>query len=111
TPAAVSSTDSAALNGADYLGPYIYPHPLALLPVGAARASVIDFNGDGSPDYVLQKPSTHETAIWYLNNNVYTGSDSGPTLPANWDLRCVWRTLIAAAVQIMSCSSPPPIKQ
>ncbi len=72
----------------DYV-PYIYPHPLTLVPVGAARASVTDFNGDGSPDYVLQKPSTHETAIWYLDNNVYTGSDSGPTLPANWDLRCV----------------------
>jgi hypothetical protein len=49
---------------------------------------------------VLQRPSTHETAIWYLDNNVYIGSDSGPTLPASWNLKCVWRTLIAAAMQI-----------
>jgi len=27
-------------------------------------------------------PSTHETAIWQR----YIGSDSGPTLPANWSL-------------------------
>ena len=89
TPSAVSSTYTAALNGINYVGPFIYPHPLTLLPVGTARAAVADFKGDSSPDYVLQRPSTHETAIWYLDNNVYTGSDSGPTLPASWDLRCV----------------------
>jgi hypothetical protein len=84
TPAQVSATYTAALNGVDYVGPFIYPHPFTLLPVGTARAVVRDFDGDGSPDYVLQKPSTHETAIWYLNNNVYIGSDAGPTIPTNW---------------------------
>jgi FG-GAP-like repeat len=84
TPAHVSATYTAALNGIDYVGPFIYPHPFTLLPVGTARAVVRDFNGDGSPDYVLQKPSTHQTAIWYLNNNVYVGSDAGPNIPANW---------------------------
>jgi hypothetical protein len=56
---------------------------------GAARAAVIDFNGDGSPDYVLQNAGTHQTAIWYLNNNVYVGSTYGPTLSAGWGLRGV----------------------
>jgi hypothetical protein len=68
--------------------PYIYPHPLTLLPVGTARASVTDFNGDGSPDYVLRRASTQQTAIWYLDNNVYAGSALGPTL-APWRLAAV----------------------
>src|SRR6185437_8162806 len=34
-------------------------------------AVVADFNGDGHPDYVLRNPSTRQTAIWYLNNNVF----------------------------------------
>jgi FG-GAP-like repeat len=54
-----------------------------------ARASVADFNGDGHPDEVLQKPSTHQTAIWYLDNNLLIGSVYGPTLPGTWGLACV----------------------
>jgi len=50
------------------------------------RAAVIDFNGDGSPDFVLQNTSTSQTAIWYLNNNVYVSAAYGPTLPAGWSL-------------------------
>ena len=45
-----------------------------------------DFNGDNKPDYVLYNSGTHQTAIWYLNNNVYVGGAFGPTLPANWSL-------------------------
>jgi VCBS repeat protein len=55
----------------------------------AARAAVADFNNDGHPDYVLRKTTTLETAIWYLNNNVYIGSAYGPTLPARWWFACV----------------------
>ena len=51
-----------------------------------SRAAVIDFNSDARPDYVLQKPSTRQTAIWYLNNNVYIGGAYGPTLVAGWAL-------------------------
>jgi hypothetical protein len=51
-----------------------------------ARAVVADFNGDGYPDFVLQAASTHQTAIWYLNNNVHIGGAYGPTLPAGWGL-------------------------
>jgi hypothetical protein len=51
------------------------------------RAAVSDFNGDGHPDYVLRDTSTRQTAIWYLNNNVFIGSAYGPTLRAGWGLR------------------------
>ncbi len=27
---------------------------------------------------------THQTAIWYLNNNVFVSGVFGPTLPVNW---------------------------
>ena len=46
----------------------------------AAGVAISDFNGDGHPDYVLYNACTHQTAIRYLNNNVHTGSASGPTL-------------------------------
>ena len=45
-----------------------------------------DFNGDSKPDYVLYNASTQQTAIWYMNNNVYAGGAYGPTLPAGWSL-------------------------
>jgi hypothetical protein len=65
--------------------PYVYPHPLVS---ATARAVVADFNGDGRPDWVLYA-GTRQTAMWYLNNNVYVGSDFGPTLPAGWELSSV----------------------
>jgi hypothetical protein len=68
--------------------PYFYPHPLTAMPTGAARALVTDFNGDGGPDFVLQRASTHATAIWYMNNNVVAGGDYGPTLTP-WRLAAV----------------------
>ena len=43
-----------------------------------------NFNGDAKPDYVLHNASTRRTAIWYLNNNTYTGARLGPTLPVGW---------------------------
>ena len=45
-----------------------------------------DFNGDGKTDYVLQNVSTRQTALWYLNNNIFLGGASGPTIPAGWSL-------------------------
>jgi FG-GAP-like repeat len=53
------------------------------------RALVGDFNGDGHPDYVVQNVTTHQTALWYLDNNVLIGGDLGPTLPGSWRLRGV----------------------
>jgi hypothetical protein len=52
----------------------------------AVRATISDFNGEGHPDYVLSNASTRQTAIWYLNNNVFVGGAPGPTLPAGWAL-------------------------
>ena len=37
-----------------------------------------DFNLDGKPDYVLYKPSTRQTAVWFLNNNVLIGGAVAP---------------------------------
>jgi hypothetical protein len=37
--------------------------------VGAA-----DFDRDGHPDFALFNSSTRQTAIWYLNNNVYVSA-------------------------------------
>ena len=51
------------------------------------RAAVSDFNGDGHPDYVLRNTSTRQTAIWYLNNNVFINALYGPTLRVGWGLR------------------------
>src|SRR6516164_5099749 len=52
------------------------------------RAIVADFNGDLHPDFVLYNPSTRQTAIWYMNNNVHIGSHFGPTIPTGWVLEC-----------------------
>src|SRR5438045_7094105 len=43
-----------------------------------------DFNQDSKPDYVLYNAVTHQTVVWYLDNNVFIGGAFGPTLPANW---------------------------
>jgi hypothetical protein len=39
-----------------------------------------------TPDFVLYNPRTYQTAVWYMNNNVFTGAVFGPTLPAGWSL-------------------------
>ena len=44
-----------------------------LFPVAGNWSAAADFNGDSNPDYVLYNASTRQTAIWYLNNNVYVG--------------------------------------
>jgi len=65
--------------------PYTYPHPL-VTSAGAGTAVITDFNSDGHPDYVLSNPSTHQTAIWYLNNNSYQNGALGPSIRAGWSL-------------------------
>ena len=63
--------------------PYTYPHPLT---ASVPRAVVTDFNTDGSPDFVLRRNGTGETALWYLSNNVLVNGDFGPTLPNSWNV-------------------------
>ena len=54
--------------------------------MGAWRlVTVGDFNGDHKPDYVLFNFSTLQTAIWYMNNNVFVSGAFGPTLPVAVD--------------------------
>ena len=56
-------------------------------PTLAGRATVGDFNGDGHPDWVLRNAGTSQTAIWYMNNNVFVGGAYGSTLIAGWALK------------------------
>src|SRR5437773_2714351 len=68
--------------------PLLIALALVAWAAGAGGAGISDFNGDGHPDYVLflQNAKTPQTAIWYLNNNVFISSASGPTLPSWWFL-------------------------
>jgi hypothetical protein len=55
-------------------------------PMVSATTARGDFNSDGKPDYVLYNGGTHQTVVWYMNNNVFAGGALGPTLPAGWRL-------------------------
>src|SRR5438067_13315493 len=61
---------------------YGAPSPLAVPE--ATPTALYDVNGDGERDYLLYNVSTRQTAVWYLNNNVFIGGAFGPTLRVNW---------------------------
>jgi FG-GAP-like repeat len=61
---------------------YLAFSPRAPVPVPIPT----DFNSDRKPDYVLYNPSTRQTAIWYLSNNVLIAGLFGPTLPVGWSV-------------------------
>src|SRR6266481_2864366 len=50
---------------------------------------VTDFNSDARPDFLLSNPITRQTAVWYLNNNIFIGSAAGPTLPGCWQVGAI----------------------
>jgi len=56
------------------------------LAVASGTTSQFDFNRDGKNDYLLFNPSTRQSAIWYMNNNVRVSGAYGPTLPVGWTL-------------------------
>jgi hypothetical protein len=55
-------------------------------PQWPGTVAAVDFDSDGDPAYVLYNVGTRQTAIWYLNNNLYASSAWGPTLPVGWSL-------------------------
>src|SRR5438477_12962798 len=58
TPAGAKSTFASGLS---------QPSGLAFEQPPAAY----DFNQDSKPDYVLYNAVTHQTVVWYLDNNVF----------------------------------------
>ena len=40
------------------------------LPAGWRFIDIADFNQDGKPDYLLFNPTSLQSAIWYMDNNV-----------------------------------------
>ena len=54
------------------------------LGVASGTTSRFDFNRDGKPDFMLLNPTTRQTVIAYMNNNVYFSAAFGPTPPAGW---------------------------
>jgi hypothetical protein len=62
------------------------PPPPSPTPTLGGRATVGDFNNDDHPDIVLLNLPTRQTAIWYLNNNLYVGGAYGPSIRAGWVL-------------------------
>jgi hypothetical protein len=53
---------------------------------GAVPCANKDFDHDDKPDYVLYNGGTHQTAVWYMNNNAFAGGALGPTLPPSWNV-------------------------
>ena len=58
-------------------------------PSGWNLIKAADFNGDGKPDYALFNANTRQTAVWYMNDNVFVGGAYGPTLAVGWGLKGV----------------------
>src|SRR5207248_1977694 len=58
--------------------------PPTMSSAAGSVVGVADFNRDGHPDYLLFNSSTRQTAIWCLNNNVFSLGQFGPTIPAGW---------------------------
>jgi hypothetical protein len=62
------------------------PTPEPNPTTSAGIAMVADFNRDAHSDWVVRNANTHQTAIWYPNNNVLIGRAYGPTLPVGRSL-------------------------
>src|SRR5262245_35543808 len=58
-------------------------------PSGGNLITAANFNGGGHPDYLVYNPSTQQTGIMYLNNNVLIRAAFGPTLMAGWQVVAV----------------------
>ena len=71
--------------------------PGPTIPSGYRLIGTGDFDRDGKPDYLLFKPSTSGTVIWYLNNNTLVSGKFGPVSPGgvcasrHSGLQCRWK--------------------
>ena len=80
----ISATSPEGIN-LDVVGyDLVQAPPPTTTPTPAARAIVADFNGDSTPDLLVQRTIPHQTAALYLNNDVVIGAAWGLTLPAGW---------------------------
>src|SRR5512133_874720 len=55
-------------------------------PIGWTLITTADFNRDGKPDYVLYNANTRNTAVWYMNDNIFVSGAWSPTLSLGWGL-------------------------
>jgi hypothetical protein len=72
----------SGVNGITLIGSASGPR----LPHGWELVGSGDFNNNGKPDYLIFNVSTRQTAIWYLNNNVFLAEAFGPNIPRPWKL-------------------------
>jgi hypothetical protein len=47
---------------------------------------VADFDRDGKVDYLLFKPATRQSQIWYLSGPTYVSAANGPTVTSGYQL-------------------------
>ena len=57
------------------------------LPAGWVPSAVDDFNRDGHPDLAITNASTHQSAIYHLNNNARISQAFGPVIPTGFELK------------------------
>ena len=87
TPSGVRTTFASGFVPANS-GCCVLIAPMAFQPRAMAFQSNVaatDFNNDGRPDYLLYNASTHQTALWYLNNEVLIGHAYGPAPWQGWN--------------------------
>ena len=90
--------------------PLLVAMALFAVATDPAQAGMSDFNGDGHPDHVLYNRFTRQTAIWYLNNNVFIGGRYGLTIPAGWSVVDV-ADFVVTVTRTMCFRMPTRIKQ
>ena len=74
---------SFTVNNPDGQQHYTYAFAAA---ISSALPPATDFDHNGKPDYVLYNGGTRQTAVWFMNNNIFLYGLLGPTLPAGWNL-------------------------
>lgn len=67
-----------AVNTGELTGPTV-PRHLRL-------SAVLDFTGDGHPDYLLLDPRSRRTVVWHLKEGTLVSQTPGPTIQAGWTL-------------------------